>query len=110
MSLGEVSPSTVTRLKERSVAWLRVSCRQSGSTAASVVRKASMVPMFGWIMPLPFAVPPTVTVFPSTSTSTAASLVRVSVVRIASANPEPSLPRFLDASTIPASIFSIGNS
>ena len=108
MSLGEVSPSTVTRLKLRSVATLNVFCRHLFSTAASVVRKASIVPMFGWIMPLPLAVPPTVTVLPPTSTRTAASLVRVSVVRMASAKPAPSRPRPAATPSIPAEIFAIG--
>jgi hypothetical protein len=108
MSLGEVSPSTVTRLKVRSTTPLKVSCRDSFSTAASVVRKASIVPMFGWIMPLPLAVPPTVTVTPPISTRTAASLVRVSVVRMASAKPAPSRPNSIEAAFIPDEILPIG--
>jgi hypothetical protein len=105
-SLGEVSPSTVTRLKVRSVATLKVSCKHPFSTAASVVRKASIVPMFGWIMPLPLAVPPTVTIVPPISTRTAASLVRVSVVKIASAKPAPSRPSA--TVSIPDEILPIG--
>ena len=60
--------------------------------------------MFGWIMPLPLAVPPTVTVLPPISTRTAASLVRVSVVRMASAKPAPSRSRPAATPSIPAEI------
>ena len=53
------------------------------SIAASVVINPSIVPMFGWIIPEPLHIPAIVTVFPLTSTSTAASFGFVSVVRIA---------------------------
>ena len=53
------------------------------SIAASVVINPSIVPMFGWIIPEPLHMPAIVTVFPSISTSTAASFGFVSVVRIA---------------------------
>ena len=42
-----------------------------------------MVPMLGWIMPLPLAMPPMWTVLPPTWASTASSLVTVSVVMMA---------------------------
>ena len=52
---------------------------------ASVVIKASMVHIFGWIMPEPFAIPPMVTVSfrPRRSNVTATSFSFVSVVMIA---------------------------
>ena len=60
-------------------------CAISWLIAASVVRKQSMVPIWGWIMPAPFVIPPRVTCFPSSVKVTAASLRTVSVVMIASA-------------------------
>ena len=47
VSLVLVSPSTVTILKERSTLRRKAASRNEGATAASVVMKASMVPMFG---------------------------------------------------------------
>ena len=41
----------------------------NGSIAASVVRKASMVAMFGAIIPQPLAMPPSVKLEPRTTTS-----------------------------------------
>ena len=60
MSLVEVSPSTVSRLKERSVARRRISPSTSAGTAASVVTNARVVAMSGWIMPEPLTMPPIV--------------------------------------------------
>ena len=57
--------------------------------AASVVRKTSIVAMFGWIMPLPFAMPPSRQVAPPASNSTAISLSSVSVVMMPSAAARP---------------------
>ena len=51
--------------------------------------KHSIVAMFGWIIPAPLAIPPTVTVCPSISTCTARSLVCVSVVMMARARSCP---------------------
>ena len=51
--------STSIMLKERSVTSRSVSCSQSRSTGASVVRKPNIVAMSGWIMPAPLAAPPT---------------------------------------------------
>ena len=45
----------------------------------------SMVAMFGWIMPLPLAMPPRRQVFPAMVNSTAASFITVSVVMMPSA-------------------------
>ena len=51
--------------------------------AQSVVRKASIVAMLGWIMPEPLAMPPMEHSTPSTSNSTANCLSSVSVVMMA---------------------------
>ena len=59
MSLVEVSPSTEIALKLRSAARRRAACRYAGVAAASVITNASIVAMFGWIMPAPFANPTT---------------------------------------------------
>ena len=61
MSFVDVSPSTVMRLNVR--ADRRRAARRRHASAvsgASVVTKASIVAMFGWIMPEPLAMPPTV--------------------------------------------------
>ena len=50
-SLVLVSPSTVIMLKVRSTARFSAVRAKAGSSAASVPMKASMVAMFGWIMP-----------------------------------------------------------
>ena len=60
MSLVEVQPSTVIELNESRTAMRSRSARGPGSTAASVVRKASMVAMSGASMPAPLAMPATV--------------------------------------------------
>ena len=58
-------------------------CSTSDETAASVKTKPSIVAMSGAIMPLPFAMPTTLTVVPSMSTWADEPLAKVSVVRIA---------------------------
>ena len=55
VSLVERSPSTVMRLKECSTASLSADLSALRSTARSVMMKASMVAMFGCIMPAPLA-------------------------------------------------------
>ena len=79
---------------------------------ASVVIKESIVHIFGWIIPDPFAMPPMVTVFPPISKDTAASFFLVSVVMIALAAAVP-LARsgfFAAASTaMPARTLSMGS-
>ena len=50
-----------------------------------MVMNESIVAMLGFIMPLPFAMPPILHVFPPMETSTATSLGIVSVVMMASA-------------------------
>ncbi len=64
-------------------------CSTAGSTFASVVRKPSMVAMFGSIIPEPLAVPPTVNVPRGVFTVTACSLGNGSVVMIARAITPP---------------------
>ena len=68
---------------------LKAFCSVSFEITASVVRKASMVHMLGWIMPDPLAMPPSVTVFPPISSSTASSFSQVSVVMMALAAAVP---------------------
>ena len=94
MSLVEVSPSTVTRLKVRGTISWRASESISWVMAQSVVMKHSMVPMLGWIMPEPLAMAPRVTVLPPMEQVTASSFFTVSVVMMAlAAASEPSLDR-----------------
>ena len=94
MSLVEVSPSTVTRLKVRGTISWRASESSSGVMAQSVVMKHSMVPMLGWIMPEPLAMAPRVTVLPPMEQVKASSFFTVSVVMMAlAAASEPSLDR-----------------
>ena len=69
MSLVDVQPSTDIELKESRTAMRSRSASGPGSTAASVVRKASMVAMSGASMPAPLAMPATAKVGRSTSTS-----------------------------------------
>ena len=83
-SLVLMSPSMVIRLKDRLTAWARVSWRNGFDTEASVVRKASMVAMFGSIMPAPLTTPPTVISPAEVSIFAEHDFVQVSEVRIAS--------------------------
>ena len=105
MSLVEVSPSTVTRLKVRGTTSRRASESISRVMAQSVVTKHSMVPMLGWIMPEPLAMAPSVTVLPPIEQARASSFFTVSVVMMArAAASEPSGPavRPAAAAGIPA--------
>ena len=110
MSFVLVSPSTVISWNERSTARRSTPRSACGSTGASVATTASIVAMSGWIMPEPFAVPPTVATKggappgpAGSATRTAAVLVQVSVVRMARAksSPDPGARRRA-ASAIPA--------
>ena len=78
---------------------------------ASVVINASIVHIFGWIIPEPFAIPPIVTSVSPAINVTATSFFFVSVVMIAFAASVP-LARSaffpLASSVIPALILSIG--
>ncbi len=106
-----VSLSTVTQLKVRPAISASIACKVDASTAASVVRKPSIVAMFGAIMPLPLHIPPTRTLPSGSCTSTAISLGRVSVVMIANAAPGPPSGRSSEtAAGSAASIFSTGSS
>jgi hypothetical protein len=81
----EHSPSTVIALNV-SRAEACSACRSTaGGTFASVVRKPSIVAMFGSIIPEPFAIPPTLNAPCGVSTTTACSLGNGSVVMMARA-------------------------
>src|SRR5260221_573036 len=58
-SLVEVSPSTVTQLKERSTTRSSRPCSPRAGTCASVAMKPSIVAISGRIMPAPLAMPVT---------------------------------------------------
>ena len=58
VSLVDVAPSVTRALKVASAARNRIGFNSSGDSAASVVRKASMVAMFGASIPQPLAMPP----------------------------------------------------
>ena len=60
MSFVDVSPSMVTRLNDVATAPRSAVSHARALSGASVVMKASIVAMSGRIMPLPFAMPPTV--------------------------------------------------
>lgn len=60
-----------TALNDRAMERLSMSDQTVASTAASHVSRPSMVAMLGWIIPLPFAMPPRVTVVPSSCISSA---------------------------------------
>ena len=89
VSLVEVAPSVIRQLKVASVARARIGWSSAGVSAASVVRKASIVAMLGASIPHPLAIPPTVKPSPRTT----ASLGRVSVVRMPLAASRPPLAR-----------------
>src|SRR5271167_2208292 len=84
VSLVEVSPSIEMALKVRSVTSCSVFCKRLGAMAASVATNASMVAMFGWIMPAPLAQPTRCTRLPAILKEALAVLGRVSVVQMAS--------------------------
>src|SRR6266568_4315769 len=84
-----VSPSTEMALKLRSATRRNSGCSPAGSPTASVVSTASNVAMSGWIIPAPFAMPPTVTIPAGVSKRTAQCLGRVSVVIMARAASGP---------------------
>ena len=103
VSLVEVSPSTVTRLKVLADTSRRAFSSIPWVMAQSVVMKQSMVPMLGWIIPEPLAMAPILTSFPPAVKETAASFFTVSVVMMArAAASEPSVLRAAAAAGIPA--------
>ena len=85
LSLVEVSPSTVTQLKLRSVTSESSFCKTGASMAASVKTKPSMVAMSGAIIPEPLQKPLMVTVVSPITACRVAALGKVSVVMIARA-------------------------
>jgi hypothetical protein len=108
--LVEVSESTVTRLNVVAQAARRAVSQASLDKGASVVSTESIVAMFGAIIPLPLAIPPTVYLRPATSSDTAICLANVSVVMIARAAASPSrLSSLSAASSIPDKTLSSGS-
>src|SRR4029077_7824984 len=61
-------------------------CRSDGAIAASVTTNASVVAIFGWIIPAPLAQPTKWIRFPAILKEAAAVFGRVSVVQIARDN------------------------
>ena len=104
MSLVEVSPSTLMRLKLVCTSAESAFCSICGEMAASVVTNTSMVAMLGWIMPEPLAMPPRCAVLPPRENSTAADLTFVSVVSMASAAGRPSVERPETSASMPAAM------
>ena len=91
VSLVESCPSTEMRSKERFTHTPSSRSAVSGSSAASVCTKHSIVANAGEIIPAPFACAHSRTVPDGSSTSSAAFFANASVVRIASPNaPSPS--------------------
>ena len=108
-SLVEVSPSTVIRLKDLPLAFLRAACNSSSSIAASVATKPNIVAIFGLIIPEPLQIPVIVTCDPLISHCIEAPLERVSVVKIPSAaSCQPSTARFSCAEGIALQMVSTG--
>ena len=97
MSFVDVSPSTETALNVASTSSRSTVRKNFGATAASVHKKASVVAMFGAIMPAPFATPTTrALVFGPSGTRCSARFSKRSVVMIArtkSSSPSARAPR-----------------
>ena len=108
-SLVDMSPSTVMVLNVSSTAGPSAACSTSGPTRASVAMKQSIVAICGWIIPDPLAIAANLTTLPPRSISRKASLVRRSVVRIASAAPTTSSPSAATSAGAAATIRSIGS-
>ena len=90
LSFVDVSPSTVAPLNDTSATSRAIVASSARSTGASVATNASIVAMFGWIMPAPFAMPVTVIGAPSIVTRRDAPFGTVSVVMIVrAAAPHP---------------------
>ena len=110
LSLVDVSPSTVAQLNETSAISRAIAVRMSAGIGASVARNESIVAMFGWIIPEPFAIPVTVIGTPSTIVRRDAPLGTVSVVMIdRAASNQPSLRAAACATGSAATIFSNGS-
>ena len=85
VSLVDVSPSTVMRLKLASATRRTQVCNSSGAILASVAIMPSMVAMLGRIMPAPLEMPVITTSPPGSFTRRDTALGSVSVVMMASA-------------------------
>ena len=112
VSFVDVSPSTVIILKVSFTTSLTASCKRALLIARSVVIKASIVHILGWIIPDPLLIPPSVTVLPSISKDTATSLLTVSVVIIALEASVPALmlpSKVLLIASTPATSLSTGS-
>ena len=108
-SLVEVSPSTVTRLKDASASSSASCCMRAGLTQASVAMKPSMVAMLGRIMPAPLLTPVMLTRLPPMSSCAPKALGRVSVVMMASlVRNQLSSRASASAASSPASMRSLG--
>ena len=98
------------RLRLSPTASRRARSSSFGATAASVVKKASIVARLGAIMPAPLAIPPTRQVVPPTVKSTLVCFGFVSVVMMArAASGPPSRDSRGAASAMPARSFGIGS-
>ena len=89
VSLVDISPSIVMRLKLSSTHSNTALRSDSRGMLASVVMKHSIVAMLGEIMPAPFTQPPRRTRCSPRSNETAISFARVSLVMIAAATSDP---------------------
>ena len=109
-SLVEVSPSTVTALKDASATRRVSSCISAGATAASVAIKPNMVAIFGRIMPAPLLMPVMVMVCPPISVRRLCALGTVSVVMMAvAASPQFAGAAFCSAAGRAAMMRSCGS-
>ena len=110
ISFVDVSPSMLIILKVSVISLERAFCNIEGAIATSDVINTSMVAIFGWIMPLPFAIPPMRQVFPPSSNSTATDFLTVSVVMMPSAARSlPSALRPFASSEMPSAIGAISS-
>ena len=110
MSLVDVSPSTVRQLNVRSTTRRKTDSRTGRGMAASVVMTESIVALWGWIIPAPFAMPPIRTGRSPIRPSTAQVFSRVSVVMMArAAASHPSGLKAATAAGIPFNSFWMGS-
>ena len=103
-----MSLSTVSALKLRSIAFWSAPASAVGPTAASVVTTAIIVASDGAIIPEPLQMAEMVASFPPIRTARAAILMRVSVVRMASAARSGSGRSDCASSGAAATIFAAG--
>jgi len=86
VSLVDSQPSMLSELNETSTAAPNTSPSRSGPTIASVVMKASIVAIFGRIMPAPFDMPPITQ--PSRLTTDCFTTESVVMIAVAQSAPE----------------------